>query len=607
MITAIELNKLVISPENVRVLSASKARDKELISGIRASGLLQNLVVVQNSSDQFEVIAGGRRLAALQSLAKEGVFTDDYPVSCLVKDRADVDVTQISLQENVQREAMHPADQFVAFAKMLSEGSSVVDVSESFGVSKKIVEQRLALGRVHKKLMGYYRKGDLNLDCMMAFTVTDDTERQVACYKELSKGNIWPRSIKSWLLGESITTAGGIGAFVGRAAYVKAGGAVSSDLFEETVYLLNVELVEELAETKLGKEADKLIKACGWSWVEVALNPDTGGLVQLQPQLCGVPKKMAEKIERMQAELSALNDLGCEQDWPEDIDQKYDALAEEIEKAENARDEKYLRFSKEQQSYSGCIVTFSRSGELSVLEGLARKEDVPQSKPATNGDATCTESDEQEAKGISQALRDDLRAYRQQIVQANLLTDPAAATDVLHYSMACQVLGDRYDSGAMVNVQFSRVESTTSRSDTDLGRAFDELCSAERGLNTEWLAIEDRGERFIAYRALSQKDKTSLLVYCVSVLLSVDNKGRNLAMESLISGLEIPFSDYWRPTEDNYLKRISVAQLENIFSDVTQHDYCDAHNDRTKGAVIVNVLEALSCHEAGKTWLPEQF
>ena len=444
MITAIELNKLVISPDNVRVLSTSKARDKELVAGIRSVGLLQNLVVVQNDNDGFEVIAGGRRLSALQSLVKEGVFAADYPVACLVKDSAD-DITQVSLAENAQREAMHPADQFVAFAKMVKEGSSVVEVSESFGVSKKIVEQRLALGCVHEKLMGYYRRGDLTLDCMMAFTVTDDKERQFACYKELSKGNIWPRSIKNWLLGESITTAGGIGAYVGKSAYVKAGGAVSSDLFEETVYLVDVELVDELAEKKLEKEASKLIKAGEWSWVEIALESDTDDLIQLQPQLCGVPAKITEKIKKMQTEQDEVCTLGQEQNWPEEIDQKYDALVEEIEKAENARDEKYLKFSKDQRSYSGCVVTFNHEGKLSVVRGLAHKKDVPQPKKplieqVSDGEAIFDD-------GISQVLSEDLGKYRQQITKAVLLSNPTIALDVLHYSVCYQVLSEGYRSG----------------------------------------------------------------------------------------------------------------------------------------------------------------
>jgi ParB-like chromosome segregation protein Spo0J len=61
--------------------------------------------VVPGKKDHFEVIAGGRRLRALQALAKQQAIPADYPVPCLVKTEPG-DMTEISLAENVQHEAM---------------------------------------------------------------------------------------------------------------------------------------------------------------------------------------------------------------------------------------------------------------------------------------------------------------------------------------------------------------------------------------------------------------------------------------------------------------------------------------------------------------------
>jgi ParB family chromosome partitioning protein len=43
----------------------------ELAASIKAHGLLQNLQVRPGSRGKYEVVAGGRRLAALQRLAKQ--------------------------------------------------------------------------------------------------------------------------------------------------------------------------------------------------------------------------------------------------------------------------------------------------------------------------------------------------------------------------------------------------------------------------------------------------------------------------------------------------------------------------------------------------------
>ena len=70
----IPLDKLVLSPTNVRKTPSSAAEDAELEASIRASGLKQNLVVhpMGDAKDVHAVVAGGRRLKVLQKLAAEG-------------------------------------------------------------------------------------------------------------------------------------------------------------------------------------------------------------------------------------------------------------------------------------------------------------------------------------------------------------------------------------------------------------------------------------------------------------------------------------------------------------------------------------------------------
>ena len=68
-IQMIPLNKLVPSPANVRKTGADTGIE-ELAASIAAHGLLQNLQVRPAAKGKFEVVAGGRRLAALKLLAK---------------------------------------------------------------------------------------------------------------------------------------------------------------------------------------------------------------------------------------------------------------------------------------------------------------------------------------------------------------------------------------------------------------------------------------------------------------------------------------------------------------------------------------------------------
>ena len=103
----IPLNQLVPAPCNVRKTGALSIDD--LAASIAAHGLLQNLQVrLLPASDAaaptYEVVAGGRRLAALKRLAKENLIQMDYPVPCNVLGTENG--AEISLAENVVRQAM---------------------------------------------------------------------------------------------------------------------------------------------------------------------------------------------------------------------------------------------------------------------------------------------------------------------------------------------------------------------------------------------------------------------------------------------------------------------------------------------------------------------
>ncbi|PCJ37356.1 MAG: hypothetical protein COA75_03630 [Cellvibrionales bacterium] len=613
----VPLNKLVISEKNVRVVSASKEADRELVASIASQGVLQNLVVIPSAKGKKEVVAGGRRLASLHYLANKGEIEQDCPVPCLEKS-SDADLTEISLAENIHA-AMHPADQFVAYSRLVDEGLSVEDIALRFGVAKALVAKRLALGKVAPKLLDRYRRDSFSLECLMAFTVCDDHKRQLACYKELSQSSLWPHTIKSWLLGEAYVLSKGIGKFVGKAAYLKAGGALSSDLFEDEIYLSDSALVEELAKQRLQREARKLRKNECWSWIEVidgSGDAETDS-VRLQPVLTGVPKKLKDKIAALEQETTELHDQCCEADWPEDLDAQYDALVEKQQTLEQERDKHYLAFSDEQKSYSGCVVGFDRDGKLTLTQGIARKKDIPQPN-AKNGDGvseTIDGHDTPETQGatISQALRTDLGRYRQQAVKAALLDDPATAIDVLHYSLCQQILSGAYRRlGDLMDASFNRVSSESSREETDSPTASDALQAAESKLDTQWLAIEDDGERLAAFRALPQSMKNKLVTYCVAQSLQVGVRGANATQDALVDMLSVDFTGYWQPTKDNYLSRLSKPLLLTTFAPLRHKDWAAMYGDMKKSAVVESMHEWLtstpkSNNDRAVTWMPSEF
>jgi ParB family chromosome partitioning protein len=176
-IQMIPLNRLIPSAANVRK-TGSGIGIEDLAASIKAHGLLQNLQVRPAKGGKFEVVAGARRLKALQALAKEKAINKAAEIGCNVLDAEDDG--EISLAENVIRLPMHPADQFEAFYALAQSGKGPEDIAARFGASPAIVRQRLKLATVSPRLLDTYRAGDMDLDQLMAFTLYEDHAAQEA-------------------------------------------------------------------------------------------------------------------------------------------------------------------------------------------------------------------------------------------------------------------------------------------------------------------------------------------------------------------------------------------------------------------------------------------
>lgn len=269
-IQTIPLAQLKHSKLNVR-RTGGKSVD-ELAASIRAIGLQQNLGVVQ-AGKGYEVVFGGRRLRAIQALAKAGELPESLAegIPCTVLSAEEAH--EASLAENTLREAMHPLDQFRAFAEMAEAGKPVADIAAAFGVTERVVEGRMRLARVSPKLLKVYGEGGMTLEQLQAFAVTDDHAAQEHVWKAASYDYARePAQLRRELLSRAVTDEDVRVRLVGLEAYEAAGGAVKRDLFSDTVLVLDEGLLDRLVEQKLA-EVVEAVKAEGWSWVEVGERP----------------------------------------------------------------------------------------------------------------------------------------------------------------------------------------------------------------------------------------------------------------------------------------------------------------------------------------------
>jgi ParB family transcriptional regulator, chromosome partitioning protein len=271
----IPFNKLVLSQSNVRRHKIGVSIE-ELAEDIARRGLLQSLGVrpvideAGVETGMFEVPAGGRRFRALELLVKQKRMTRTQAIPCIV--RTEGLAEEDSLAENIQRQALHPLDQYRAFQTLRDKGLSDEDIAARFFVSTTIVKQRLKLAAVSPKLLELYGEDEISLDQLMAFTVTHDHKRQEKVWEALSRGYSKDAyQIRRELTHGTARADDRRALFVGIDAYEAAGGAVLRDLFTEDRggWLTDPALLDRLADEKLKREAESIAPE-GWKWIEVA-------------------------------------------------------------------------------------------------------------------------------------------------------------------------------------------------------------------------------------------------------------------------------------------------------------------------------------------------
>ncbi|MBP6762091.1 MAG: ParB N-terminal domain-containing protein, partial [Thauera sp.] len=454
----VPLSRLVLRPTGRNVRKTPRMSIPELAASIQRVGLLQNLIVIPASDgEHYEVVAGGRRIAALKLLAKKHRIAKDWEVPCLLV--ADGTARTASLTENVQREAMHPADQFEAFAGLVAEGRPIEDIAADFSVTPLVVQRRLKLANVSPRLMIDYRADAVTLDQLMALSITDDPAAQESAFYDAPTWQRSPSALRERLTEREIDAyRHPLVRFVGLDAYEQAGGGIRRDLFAEGdtgVYLNDAALLERLAQDKLVGIAAE-VKAEGWAWVDAAPAATYADLQAFQraPRERHTPgKREALRIEKLQAKMREVAEAldsamdAEDENKAEALQEEGKALGEQLQ----ALEDRLQGYGANVKAAAGAIVTIDRNGEAVIHRGLLREAEAKalrtlerlrqgfSSEDAENDDEGDT-ADETQAPAISDRLAQRLSAHRTAALQIEVARHPQAALAAVVHGMVQTVL-----------------------------------------------------------------------------------------------------------------------------------------------------------------------
>ncbi|KFI24393.1 plasmid stablization protein ParB [Haematobacter missouriensis] len=634
----VPLNKLKKSPRNARKTPHSDAHIEALSASIAAKGMLQNLVVEPETNAEgeatgsyFVTIGEGRRLAQLLRVKRKQIKKTEG-IRCVLD--TENDAAEISLDENVTREAMHPADQFERFRELAdNRGWGAEEIAARFGVSAHVVKQRLRLGAVSPKLMQVYRDGGLSLDQLMAFAITEDHDRQEQVFDKLS-WNREPATIRRDLTKTNVEATERRARFVGADTYAEAGGTIIRDLFTEDRggYFENAALLDRLVIDRLEGVAAEVQTAEGWKWTAAHIDyPHAHGLRRTYPRPVDLSEEDAAAYDAAQEELERLSAewQDADVDLPEEVDQRLAKLEAEIERI----DAKRHAYDADEIARGGVFVILNHDGTARIERGFIRAEDEASEPEAAesatyevdgvtvnkDGEIVGDEGNEDEradsaletededagdaAKPLSDLLIRDLTAHRTLGMRLALGEQPDMALVAVVHALAAQTFY-RGGEASCLEIRLTSAYLASHADGIEDTPAAKVLADRHAGWASDM--PRDVVDLWAFVAGLDHASLMALLAHCASLTVNAvrvqweQKPNARATAEKLATATTLEMAAHWTPTGQTYLGRVTKAHILAAVREAVS----DEAAERIAGLRKPEMAQAAEQLLAGTGWLP---
>ena len=188
---SVSLTQMYVGKYNPRTRLVAETL-AELAGSLRALGFIQRILtrpVTVDGQDRYEVVVGQRRF-----LAAKMAFGDDAIIDVDVEEMTEAQAAAKAAAENIEREAMGPAEEARAAARVLADaGGDRAECARLLGWKPAMLADRLKLMACAPEVLDRltHRKLDLGV-CELLAGLT--AERQLACLAEFDASGAVPKA-----------------------------------------------------------------------------------------------------------------------------------------------------------------------------------------------------------------------------------------------------------------------------------------------------------------------------------------------------------------------------------------------------------------------------
>jgi ParB family chromosome partitioning protein len=174
----IPIDQIDVNPRQPRKLFDPGSLD-ELARSLKASGMIQPIVVRRAPGGRWQLIAGERRWRAARQAGLE-------QVPAVVREATDVESLELALVENLLREDLNPIEEAEAFQRILTEfGWTQEDLAQRVGKDRSTIANSLRLLRLPAVIQDDLRSGRLTMGHARALLSLTQTAEQLKLREEI--------------------------------------------------------------------------------------------------------------------------------------------------------------------------------------------------------------------------------------------------------------------------------------------------------------------------------------------------------------------------------------------------------------------------------------
>ncbi|MEH6522595.1 ParB/RepB/Spo0J family partition protein [Sulfitobacter sp.] len=531
-----------------------------LAQSISTVGLLQNLSgYIDPAQIGLGIVAGGRRLAALQHIA-------DHPSD--FEGGMQIDLTQIPVinttdptlalswagAEAATQRPLHPADEIRAYGAMVDSSSDHVAIARAFGCTVAHVNRRLKLANLPDATLTALRADEITLDHAAALTLCNSPEQHTVMLETAIKHPHWHiGNLKREILTDRVNGDDRRAIFVGPDLYTMEGGTVVEDLFSDHMIFSDETLLKNLFEAKLTTAAERINAEHGYAKTIPTFETHVS---YTHTQEMTRPTRVPIDLPKADAsELAKLEHREADGD---------DMTSQEYARIQELHERTMGTYSDDDVARGVTFAYVDHKGDLQT-EGpyLPR---AANGNADTSADGTATQVPSKPP--ITQGGMDDLRRIQLLALQKKMIDKP----DLMLELLAFQLSHDIPSYSATFNIQDNEQPNTPSctdevRIDTRLSKG-----GVEPLTNSPF-------EAFTEFKKLGKAHRNKTLALALARTLN-QPWGSPINL-SLMEALDVSPRDVWTPTADNHFKACSVPSMDSTWRElVIQDDEGDAEMAR---------------------------